>query len=143
MLLRPAQRCAGHRGAVCRALHTVLKAEPTSIYTAATIAGKGAPTIVIDLDETILYRHRGFLDFLLLYLAPRALAGRPYESAVEAINALATRFRFVSGPQTTPACPHNIPFTHALFGMALHCINVCRLPSRRVGGARRPTPSLG
>jgi hypothetical protein len=89
-------RAAAGPSQYARALHTVLKAEPTSMFTAATRAGSGAPTIVIDLDETILYRHRGFVDFLLLYLWPRAVAGVPYTSAVEAIAALSTRYRFVS-----------------------------------------------
>jgi hypothetical protein len=73
-------------------------AATASLYAAARRAGAGAPTIVIDLDETILFRQRGLVDAALLYLWPGAGArvGVPYPSAVAAINHLASRYRFVA-----------------------------------------------
>jgi hypothetical protein len=76
-------------------------AAPRNPFAAARSAdGRAAPTLVIDLDETLLFRPRGALDALALYLAPArlsaALVGQPYAGATAAVARLAQRFRVVA-----------------------------------------------
>ena len=78
------------------ALRSALALHPRSRFVAARLA----PTIVVDLDETLLFRERGLLDAALLYAAPAALSaahvGRPYEAAAAAVRGLALHFRIVA-----------------------------------------------
>jgi hypothetical protein len=67
--------------------------------TARTAAGRLAPTLVLDLDDTVLYRSRGVLDALLIYGLPASWAARavgvPYPGALEAVHDLSAHFRIV------------------------------------------------
>ena len=62
--------------------------------------GRPAPTLVLDLDDTVLYRTRGFLDALLIYGLPAWLSsgwvGVAYPGALPAIHELANHFRIVA-----------------------------------------------
>jgi hypothetical protein len=54
------------------------------------------PTIILDIDETLLWRHGGWLERARLYAAPRALVGTPYAGAQSAVAELSKRYRFVA-----------------------------------------------
>lgn len=54
------------------------------------------PTIVLDLDETLVYRPRGIVDKVLMYGAPWAVVGRPYAGSIACINSLAVKFNIVA-----------------------------------------------
>jgi hypothetical protein len=64
------------------------------------VAARGAPTLVVDLDETLLYRARGLADALLMYGLPARLSaacvGVPYAGALGALHELARHFRVVA-----------------------------------------------
>ena len=53
------------------------------------------PTIVLDLDETLVHR-RGIADAALMYVAPWVLVGRPYPGAPAAAQTLSARFNLVA-----------------------------------------------
>jgi len=86
------------------ALRAALAAHPRSRFVSARLprSGAPAPTLVLDLDETLLFRTRGLLDAALLYAAPAALSagalrvGEPYAAAAGAVRDLARRFRVVA-----------------------------------------------
>ena len=73
-------------------------------FTSALRRSGPAPTIILDLDETILYRTRGLVDTLALYApVPSRFSSRlglrvgtPYPHAVESIRSLSAQYRFVS-----------------------------------------------
>ena len=74
---------------------------PASIFTSAvTSSGRPAPTLVVDLDDTVLYRTRGALDAALVYGLPPSLAaawvGEPYAGALEALRGLSRSYRIVA-----------------------------------------------
>jgi len=81
---------------------SILSRFPKSPFISARSADglKPAPTIVIDLDETVLYRTRGLIDAITLYAAPNSSfadrVGEPYAGAYEALLHLSTRFRIVA-----------------------------------------------
>jgi len=54
--------------------------------------------IVLDLDDTVLYRTRGVIDLLMLYANPFALGtvGRAYGGAVSSIRELADRYQIAA-----------------------------------------------
>ena len=70
-----------------------------NIYAIAKNLNKGfASTIVLDLDDTVLYRKNHFLDSLALYCLPHAIwsVGVPYSDAISSIKSLASNFRIVA-----------------------------------------------
>ena len=74
---------------------------PASLFTSAiTRSGRPAPTLVLDLDDTVLFRTRGLVDAALVYGLPPALAaqyvGVPYAGALDALRDLARVFRIVA-----------------------------------------------
>jgi hypothetical protein len=54
--------------------------------------------IVLDLDDTVVYRTRGVIDLLMLYANPFALGtvGRAYDGAVSSIRELADRYQIAA-----------------------------------------------
>lgn len=73
-------------------------------------AGADAPTVVLDLDETILHR-RSWRDSVKLYTMPTASTGLPFPGAVDTISRHTTNYRFVCLPST--ALPHATHCPHA------------------------------
>ena len=81
---------------------SILSRFPKSSFISARSADglRPAPTIVVDLDETVLYRTRGLIDAFTLYAAPNSTfadrVGEPYAGAHAALVHLSTRFRIVA-----------------------------------------------
>ena len=74
--------------------------QSTFITAKSTDGQKLAPTLIVDLDETVLYRTRGLLDALTLYAVPNSKfaeqVGEPYLGAHAALVHLSLRFRIVA-----------------------------------------------
>ena len=69
---------------------------PAASGAPSRFAAGARPTLILDLDETVLHRSRGTLDTLLLYAVPTASVGDPFPGAINALNRLAARFRIVA-----------------------------------------------
>ena len=54
------------------------------------------PTLVLDLDETVLHRPGGLLDQVALYAYPSSTVGVPYAHALESLRALSARFNLAA-----------------------------------------------
>jgi hypothetical protein len=54
------------------------------------------PTVIIDLDETLVWRPRGIVDKIAMYTAPWMIVGRPYEGAIAGVQSLAEKFNVVA-----------------------------------------------
>lgn len=65
-----------------------------NVAAVSRFAHRGRFALVLDLDDTVLWRSRGAFDLLLLYANPFPVGsvGVPYTYAIEAIQALAERF---------------------------------------------------
>ena len=77
-------------------VHQLPKSTP-SLFT--SVPSKTKSTIILDLDETILYRPGGLWDAIKLYAirgGNGAKVGVPYPSAITAIHQLSTIYHFVA-----------------------------------------------
>jgi hypothetical protein len=54
------------------------------------------PTVVLDLDETVVWRPRGVLDQVLMYGAPWVAVGQPYAGAAACLADISARFNLVA-----------------------------------------------
>lgn len=54
------------------------------------------PTVIIDLDETLVWRPRGIVDKIAMYAAPWVIVGHPYEGAIAGVQSLAKKFNIVA-----------------------------------------------
>jgi len=81
---------------------SIISRFPQSTFITARSADglRQAPTLIVDLDETVLYRTRGLLDALTLYAVPNSKfaeqVGEPYSGAHAALVHLSSRFRIVA-----------------------------------------------
>jgi len=81
---------------------SIISRYPQSTFITAKSADglKLAPTLIVDLDETVLYRTRGLLDAVTLYAVPNSKfaeqVGEPYLGAHAALVHLSLRFRIVA-----------------------------------------------
>jgi hypothetical protein len=73
---------------ICPISYRILSRGPSRLSTPATL--------ILDLDETLLYRSRGVLDTLSIYTTSNPRSGVSYPSALEAVHRLQTRFNVVA-----------------------------------------------
>lgn len=71
-------------------------ASATSELAASASITKALPTLVIDLDETILYRTRRRLERVLLYSQLPIVVGNAYQDAVENIKKLKEHYNILA-----------------------------------------------
>lgn len=76
-------------------------------YTSALRNGVAAPTLVLDLDDTVLGRSRGVHDTVLLYAWTTPFTGVPYPGAIESVNRLSRNFRIVAVTARWNICAPN------------------------------------
>lgn len=123
-----ANSCAGQRSMFTAATSAV----PLEQSRFVAPAGADAPTVVLDLDETILHR-RSWRDSAKLYTMPTASTGLPFPGAVDTISRHTTNYRFVCLPST--ALPHATHCPHATRIAQLpapHCTGCSHSPIQAV-----------
>jgi hypothetical protein len=73
---------------ICPASYRLLSRGPSSLHARSAL--------VVDLDETLLFRSRGLLDTLSLYATRSAHAGVAYPSALEVLSRLQRRLQVIA-----------------------------------------------
>ena len=103
----------------------------------ASVGGILRPTIVLDLDETVLFRPNGLIDTLRLYLSPGTVVGEGYPDAVAVLTRLQPRFNLAAVTARWSLASRNTDewlLAHGLNGIpALHASRPLPLDDSRIG----------
>jgi len=95
------------------------------------------PTIVLDLDETVLFRPNGLIDTLRLYLSPGTVVGEGYPDAVPVLTRLRPRFNLAAVTARWSLASRNTNewlLAHGLNGVpVLHASRPLPLDDSRIG----------